>query len=279
MELEYQKTILLKRMEEWLDHCSYPGKLKDAALYATSSGKRIRPLIVILAAETYQAPIDKALDAACALEMVHSYSLIHDDLPCMDDDDYRRGRPTVHKIFGEATALLTGDFLLTAAFEIINVSRNLTNDEKVDLSIVLAKKAGARGMVVGQQKDLESEGKEISPKELFFLHYHKTALLFSAAFEFGGIVGGASTHDRRVLSQAGKKFGLAYQIADDLADDASDLRKKKASAISLLGKEKAVKMLDSLYNSTLNKLDSMSLSSHHLKSFIETLIPLTTGIC
>lgn len=273
MELEYLRIILLKRMEEWLYRSSYPGKLKDAALYATSSGKRIRPLLVLLTAETFEGSIDKALDAASALEMIHSYSLIHDDLPCMDDDDFRRGRPTVHKIYGEATALLAGDFLLTLAFEIINGSHFLSSSEKASLSFVLAKKAGAKGMVGGQQKDLESEGKEISVKELLFLHCHKTALLFSAAFEFGGIVSGATARDRRTLSQAGKRFGLAYQIADDLADDSSDIRKKKASACTVLGEEKAVKMLDSLYNSALTKLDSMSHSPHLLKSFIANSLP------
>lgn len=280
-ELEFQRPMLnfeekrqkiWERVEELISSSAYQGKLLEAAKYATGSGKALRPLIVLLIAETFGASLNKALDAAAALEVVHSYSLIHDDLPCMDDDDFRRGKPTVHKIFGEATALLTGDFLLTLAFEILNGSKHLSDFEKAKLSLILAKKAGARGMIGGQQKDLESEGKEISFKELFFLHYHKTALLFTAAFEFGGIVSSASKEDLKILSSVGKRIGLAYQIADDLADFSSDQKKKKATAVVVLGEEKADRILDALYQNISNRLNSLSVSPDLIKDFTETLI-------
>jgi len=183
--------------------------LFDAAHHSLEGGKRLRPLLLLAVLETYDVPIEKGLYPAAALEMIHTYSLIHDDLPCMDDDDMRRGKPTLHKAYPESHAVLTGDFLLTYAFETICNAPGLSEREQLDLIHILSNRAGSKGMVGGQLLDIEgSENWEEMNRK-------KTGALISAALQCGGILAGG---DLDLLTRIGVALGLVYQLVDDLID-------------------------------------------------------------
>ena len=211
-------------------------------------GKRLRPVLVIAGAEAVGGRAETVLDTACALELIHAYSLIHDDLPAMDDDDYRRGRLTNHKVFGEAMAILAGDALLTLAFRLIagNAARVATPGVVGIVVAEVADAAGTNGMVGGQVVDIESEGKTISPAMLDYIHLHKTAALIRAALRVGAQLAGGRAEQVEAISQAGQVLGLAFQIVDDILDvegslaelgksAGSDERKKKVTYPSLHG--------------------------------------------
>jgi geranylgeranyl diphosphate synthase type II len=211
-------------------------------------GKRLRPVLVIAGAEAVGGRAETVLDTACALELIHAYSLIHDDLPAMDDDDYRRGRFTNHKVFGEAMAILAGDALLTLAFRLIagNAARVATPGVVGTVVAEVADAAGTGGMVGGQVVDIESEGKAISPEMLDYIHLHKTAALIRAALRVGAQLAGGRAEQVEAISRAGQALGLAFQIVDDILDvegslaelgksAGSDERKKKATYPSLHG--------------------------------------------
>ena len=200
-----------------------PGRLIEAMRYSLlAPGKRLRPLLALAAAEAVGGEsrrADEAVQAACcAVELVHCYSLIHDDLPAMDDDDFRRGRPSNHKAFGEATAILAGDALLTLAFEwIAEGGQGARAGAHVRAALALARGAGMRGMVRGQARDL-GEAAPVTILALEQLHAEKTAALFRAAVEIGGAVAGAGERQMRALGASGERFGVAFQHADDLDD-------------------------------------------------------------
>ena len=216
-----------------------PARLAAAMRHSVlGGGKRLRPLLCLMAAEACGAEAEAALPAACALELVHTYSLIHDDLPAMDDDDLRRGRPTCHKAFDEATAILAGDALLTLAFEVIATH---IRPARAALGCVqaLAEAAGAAGMVGGQMADLQAEGRsDGTALELEAIHRRKTGALLRAALRMGAIVAGADARRRVALDNYGKAVGLAFQIVDDLLDVEGDEAKlgKRARKDSELGK-------------------------------------------
>ena len=216
-----------------------PERLGRAMAYSLmAGGKRLRPVLCLLAAEACGGAAEAALPAACALEMVHTYSLIHDDLPAMDDDDLRRGRPTCHKAFDEATAILAGDGLLTLAFEV--VARHVRPAEAaVACTRILAEAAGPEGMVGGQMADLQAEGRDDATLDaLEFIHRRKTGALLRAALRMGGIVAGADETSLRALDTYGRAVGLAFQIIDDLLDVQGDEAKlgKRVNKDSQLGK-------------------------------------------
>ncbi len=192
-----------------------------------AGGKRLRPVLVYASAEALGLPCAKASSAAAAFEMIHTYSLIHDDLPAMDDDDLRRGKPTNHKVFGEGVAILAGDALLTLAFEALAgaaLECGLPSKETADLIVNAADAAGFKGMVGGQAADLEAEGWQRknhgfrAGRVLEYIHRHKTAALIRASVEAGAILAGASPARRRALRRYGEEIGLAFQIADDILD-------------------------------------------------------------
>ncbi len=198
-----------------------PPHLAEAIRYSLlAPGKRLRPLLVLKAAEACGGSIEEALPAACAAEMVHAYSLIHDDLPAMDDDDLRRGRPTCHTVFGEAVAILAGDALLARAFEVLATDVH-PPERAAECCAVLSRAAGATALVGGQAADLVgklSTG-EIAPlQQLESIHRRKTGAMFVASLELGGIVAGAGKWELGVLRSYGSKVGLAFQITDDLLD-------------------------------------------------------------
>jgi geranylgeranyl diphosphate synthase, type II len=215
-----------------------------------AGGKRLRPILVIAGAEAVGAPPATVMPTACALEMIHTYSLIHDDLPAMDDDDYRRGRLTNHKVFGDAVAILAGDALLTLAFKLVADNAALVSDPRVvcDVVAAIAEACGTFGMVGGQVVDIESEGKAITPETLEYIHRHKTAALLRGSLWVGARLGGADAAALAAIDDAGQSLGLAFQIVDDILDvegslealgktAGSDARKQKATYPALHGLE------------------------------------------
>ena len=216
-----------------------PPLLRKAMGYSLlAGGKRLRPALVMAAAECCGLKPRRVLKAACALEMIHTYSLIHDDLPAMDDDDLRRGRPTSHKVFGEATAILAGDALLTWAFELAaeNAAElGLGGRGACELVAVISSGAGARGMVGGQAADIRAEGwadaaikdggKRKARALIRYIHTHKTAALIAASLEAGAVLAKASAQRRAALREYGRSIGLAFQIADDVLDVVGDKKK------------------------------------------------------
>ncbi len=197
----------------------HPAELHQAMRYACEGGKRLRALICYAAAETLQIDARQIDAAACAVELIHAYSLIHDDLPCMDDDALRRGKPSVHAKFGEATAVLAGDALQTLAFKVLSEDMTLSCDARLAMISQLALAAGSRGMVGGQAIDLHSEGKSLNLAELEALHVHKTGALLRACLLLACAAGSRIEASRsNALDRFGKCIGLAYQIQDDVLD-------------------------------------------------------------
>jgi len=195
-----------------------PTKLREAIRYSLlASGKRLRPMLVLLAAEACGGSIETALPAACAIEMVHTYSLIHDDLPAMDDDDLRRGRPTCHKAFDEATAILAGDALLTLAFEVL-AEHIHPPALAATCCRALAKAAGACNLVGGQADDMECSFSTVGLKLLESIHRRKTGALIQVSLRLGGVTAGADAQQLSILDQYGCHVGLAFQIIDDMLD-------------------------------------------------------------
>jgi farnesyl diphosphate synthase len=225
-----------------------PARLHQAMRYATlEGGKRVRPLLVFAAGEVAGASAERLELAACAVELIHAYSLVHDDLPCMDNDVLRRGKPTVHVEFDEATALLAGDALQSAAFQLL-ADQRLADDPRAQLDMVktLAVAAGSRGMAGGQQIDLESTGKSLTLPELEFMHIHKTGALIRAAVTLGAACGQLDSAQRNALDRYGKAMGLAFQVVDDVLDyegstttlgktAGKDSRQGKPTYVSALG--------------------------------------------
>lgn len=238
----YLASIEKKLDQLILPSSPYYASLLEGGRYSLlSPGKRIRPLLTLLTTELFSKEnIDKALVPACALEIVHTYSLIHDDLPCMDDDDFRRGRPTLHRVYNEAHAVLVGDFLLTHAFEILAKDSLLSPEQKVECIRSLATAAGAEGMVGGQVMDLEGKS------ELRQIHLQKTAALFGCALELGGIVSTLPFSLIQSLHTFGLQFGLLFQMIDDIVDRDHPLGEEKALAGAELLYREAMAQLDSL---------------------------------
>ena len=212
-----------------------PATVHEAMRYSVfAGGKRLRPILVIAGAEAVGGTMERVLPTACAFELIHTYSLIHDDLPAMDDDDYRRGRLTNHKVFGEAIAILAGDALLTLAFALLA--------EHASLEVVkeVAHAAGTLGMIGGQVADIQAEGKSVDAATLEYIHRHKTAALIRCALQSGALLAGASSSALHAIGEAGAHLGLAFQIVDDILDvegsledlgktSGSDRRKKKVT--------------------------------------------------
>jgi geranylgeranyl diphosphate synthase type II len=244
------------------------GVIWEAMRYALlGKGKRLRPKLVIAAAKTFGAGEDKSLDPACAIEMVHAYSLVHDDLPCMDDDDLRRGRATLHRVYPEAVALLAGDALLTHAFLTISNARNLGPKEIVKLNRCLASYAGANGMVGGQTMDILSANEIYSKERLIEMSARKTGALFSASLEFGAIVANAHEYEAP-MRQLGLQIGLAYQIIDDLEDAKQSSDQGKPTFLTLLSTVEANDLLNKTINEMERQLDLLPKGAPLIKDLV-----------
>jgi len=265
--IEYKK-IIDKRLIELFNKKDLPYQiLIDAALYAVdTTAKRIRPLLILSCVKSYDQDISIAIDPACAIELVHTYSLIHDDLPCMDDDDFRRGKPTLHKKYPEWVAVLTGDYLLNYAFEIVLNIKNLSEKQILELARTLSK--NSCNLLAGQTVDLVSENKKIDFETLNFMHLNKTASLFVAAIDFAAIILNLDSKKRENLNIFAKKLGFIFQIQDDILDnqsvDNSDEILKKSTYISILGLEKSNTVLSNLKQECLNLLKDLNLKKNYL---------------
>lgn len=250
-----EATVVDKALDCWLPSADEPPQnLHRALRYSVfAGGKRLRPLLVREACRASGGDPQLALPTACAVELIHTYSLIHDDLPCMDDADLRRGQPTSHRVFGEAMAVLAGDALLTLAFELmarVQVSQGATPLQGVEVMALVSEAVGATGMIGGQVMDLESGGQELGADRLGELHARKTGALFRACAESGAVLAGASFGQRSSLRNFGQCLGLAFQIADDLLDvmgdpretgkdTAGDAKHGKLTFVSVYGEELA----------------------------------------
>lgn len=220
-----------QRVEVMLDQLlptpdSYPPQLMEAMRYSVfAGGKRLRPILALAAAETVGGDAEAILPAAGALEYIHTYSMIHDDLPAMDDDDYRRGKLTNHKVYGEAMAILAGDALLTHAFEVLSgppLSEHFPAALLQQVSYRVARASGSFGMIGGQVMDIDSEGKQATLEILEYIHRHKTAALLTASVTTGALLGGGTAAQVQALERYGHDVGWAFQIADDLLDVEGD---------------------------------------------------------
>lgn len=216
----------------------------EAARYSLfAGGKRVRPILCLAAAEVVEGSANAVMPAACALEMVHTYSLIHDDLPAMDNDDFRRGRPTNHRVYGEAVAILAGDLLLTEAFGLLAAppaveAVAIPAERRLQAVAILARASGAQGMIAGQVIDLESETREVDLTTVEYMHIRKTGALISASLEIGAVLSGASPEALEALIRYGRHVGLAFQITDDLLDVEGDPQVMGKSAGSDAAKNK-----------------------------------------
>jgi len=296
MSLEWRlDTYLQERiqlLEAALDHYlpgkeTLPARLHEAMRYSVfAGGKRIRPVLMMAACEAIGETPQTVLPAACAIEMIHSYSLIHDDLPAMDDDDYRRGQPTSHKVYGEAQAILAGDALLTEAFILLSspdVWDEVAAERRREVIHLLARSAGSRGMVGGQVVDMQSEGQEIDLPTLEYIHTHKTGALILAAIETGAILAGADQAQRRALCRYGEAAGLAFQVADDILDIVadqeqlgkdvgSDLQRGKATYPALIGLDGARERARELRNLAFSALHDFGDSARPLREIASYIV-------
>ncbi len=225
-----------------------PGPLIDAARYAVlNGGKRLRPQLLIAVGTLHGKPLEPSLAPACVIEMIHAYSLIHDDLPCMDDDDVRRGKPSLHKVYTEGQALLTGNLLLTYAFETLCTAPHLTPHQRLQIIQTISHRVGAWGMIGGQELDIRSET-PMTEETLKDLHRRKTGALIQACVECGIIIN--ESPDAPQLKKLGILLGDLYQLLDDLQDP-QDLIEGRPTALALWGSEKTKKIAEDLYQQAL----------------------------
>ncbi len=262
-----------------------PARLHEAMRYASlEGGKRVRPLLAFAAGEVSGAAVERVEIAAAAVEMIHAYSLVHDDMPCMDDDVLRRGKPTVHVQYDEATALLVGDALQSLAFQLLS-EHKLADDAHLQLEMVktLAAAAGSRGMAGGQQIDLEATGKTLSLPELELMHIHKTGAVIRAAVLLGFGCGKVSESEAQKLDKYAKAIGLAFQVVDDVLDaDAStatlgktagkDSKQGKATYVSLMGPARARQLAEELRAQAQAALAGLGAQARRLSELADFIV-------
>lgn len=279
--MEDRVQVINQELENYLQILNIPSKLKKSMLYSIKAGgKRVRPILVIASYEVFQRNIKKTISTASAIELIHTYSLIHDDLPAMDNDDYRRGKLTNHKVFDEATAILAGDALLTYAFEIIAKDNNLTDLEKVYIIQKLSEASGPKGMVAGQILDIEAETKSVSLDELITIHSKKTGALINFSVHIGAYLGGASEEQLHYLEEFSSNLGLLFQVQDDILDIigdeeklgkpiGSDEEKEKSTYPSLLGLKGAKQYRDNYAEKAQNALEKAGIQASYLNHIID----------
>ena len=288
--LDHLRNQIVQRLEALLQEVQEP-KLREVMMYsALGGGKRIRPLLMLASTEAvYGSYYNAALDFACAIEMIHAYSLAHDDLPAMDNDDFRWGRPTCHKAFTEGLAVLAGDGLLSFAVEVM--ARRINNSSLDSLLAARAlnciiKAAGANGMVAGQMSDLINEGQPIDAETLTAIHRRKTGCLITACFEAGAILGGANDTLIQDMVKLGQVVGLAFQIKDDILDVTStaetlgkpigsDEANQKATYVSVHGLAAAEAEYERLSREAMSMLDAIPCKTDTLRSIISQTIART----
>jgi geranylgeranyl diphosphate synthase type II len=285
-------ALVDQSLDQWLPGENVlPHALHKAMRYSIfAGGKRLRPIMMIAASEAVGGTAQQVMHAACAMEMIHTYSLIHDDLPAMDDDDFRRGRPTNHKVYGEAVAILAGDALLTEAFRLLadaKVNQSIPPTTVMRVIELVARFAGSHGMVGGQVVDMESEGKEIDFPTLEYIHTHKTGGLILASIQVGALLGGGDEKQLTALTRFGGAAGLAFQIADDILDVigdqaelgkdiGSDQARGKATYPSLLGLAEARQRADELCDIAIEALAPLGPPAKTLQELARYIIDRTS---
>ena len=274
-------TFLLNYFE---NKGSFNKVIYDSASYSLNiGGKRIRPLLMLLTYNMYKENWREILEFSSAIEMIHTYSLIHDDLPCMDNDDLRRGKPTNHKVYGEDIAVLAGDALLNEAMNVMMKFSLNHGREALVASQKIAEAAGAEGMIGGQVVDIINEGKKISEEELRYMHMKNTGALIKVSIVAGAILGNASEEEIELLEKFGENLGLAFQIKDDILDVIgnteklgkkvlSDEENDKTNFISMHGLDYCIKECERLTNESINILDSLSVNTEALKILTKELL-------
>lgn len=261
-----------------------PQTLHAAMRYSLfAGGKRLRPALTLAAAEACGGKAEQALPAACAVECIHTYSLIHDDLPCMDNDDFRRGKPTSHKVYGEGIAVLAGDALLTIAFEIMAAAEATARYPLATLVRELGSAAGSHWLIGGQVVDLQSEGKKLTPKELKYIHQSKTAALLTACMRLGAMSANATPKQLQALTEFGQSLGLAFQVIDDILDvtqsseklgksAGKDITAQKATYPSVFGLEKSRDEARRLTEMARRSLQSFGAKAERLRAMADYLL-------
>ena len=281
--IDEYRPLIEKRLDELIPKSEYSVCAEAMRYSILSGGKRIRPILLL---EFYKLCGGKdlyALDFASALEMIHTYSLIHDDLPCMDNDDMRRGRPSCHKAFGEDTALLAGDALLTAAFSVAACTKGIEADRLIKAIKILSDKSGVCGMIGGQVMDLSFEKTGASPDELETMYFKKTACLLEIAAMCGCVLAGADDALVNKASEYARCLGLAFQIIDDILDCTadektfgkpvgSDEKNGKTTYVTVFGLENSKKIAAELTNKAVEILDEFDGNTEHLKEFTKYLL-------
>lgn len=283
-EFEAYRARVDAALERHLELSDVPQTLREAMHYGVfAGGKRVRPVLLYLASETLGVPLECADATACAIEFVHAYSLIHDDLPAMDDDDLRRGQPTCHIQFDEATAILAGDALQALAFEVIGTDERIPADVRLRLVTGLARAAGAGGMVAGQVLDLAAESRSVNLDELENIHHRKTGDMIGFALTAACCLAGASNDDTAALAEFGRKLGLAFQVQDDILDVSGDTNRigkrtgsdegnQKSTYVSLFGLNGAGYHLGELHELALAALDPFGERADPLRRLADFII-------
>ena len=283
--LKQQKALVDQALEQSIE-ITRPEKIYEAMRYSLlAGGKRLRPILCLATCDLTGGTSEIAMPTACALEMIHTMSLIHDDLPAMDNDDFRRGKPTNHKVFGEDIAILAGDGLLAYAFEYVATqTKNVAPENIIKVVARLGRTVGAAGLVGGQVLDLESEGKsDITAETLSFIHSHKTGALLEASVVSGAVLADAAETDINRLSQYAQNIGLAFQIIDDILDITAtdeqlgktagkDLQAKKATYPSLWGLEKSQLKAQELVDSAIAQLDVYGAKAEPLRAVANYIV-------
>ncbi|WP_252235512.1 polyprenyl synthetase family protein [Clostridium sp. CH2] len=285
MEIDNLKNVIDEYLKNYfINRNSYNRVVYESAGYSVNiGGKRIRPILLILTYSLYKDNIEKIMPMAAAIEMIHTYSLIHDDLPCMDDDDLRRGKPTNHKVFGENIAVLAGDALLNEAMTLLMKSSLELGESALKASYEISKAAGPEGMIGGQVVDVLSEVSEISKEELEYMHEKKTGELIRVSIVAGGILARVPSGDIEALNEYGKKLGLAFQIKDDILDVIGtketlgkatnrDKELNKTNFITVYGLEKCEELCKMLTDECIKILDNLSVDASLLKELTHNLL-------
>jgi geranylgeranyl diphosphate synthase type II len=261
-----------------------PATIHKAMRYSLfAGGKRLRPILCLAATEACGGKFAAALPHACAVECIHTYSLIHDDLPSMDNDDLRRGRPTCHKVFGDAIAILAGDALLTVAFEIATRAKPVSRYDLHEVMREIAEAAGSRKLIAGQVADLEAEGKNLSREQVRSIHENKTAALLTASVRLGAMAANASAKQLAAVTAFGRALGLAFQVIDDILDvtqtseklgksAGKDLAAKKATYPAVFGLEKSRSEARRLTKQAHKALESLGKNAQVLRSLADYLL-------
>lgn len=283
-QLKKYTDIVDKQLDKYLDPKDNPqGIIYEAMRYSVfAGGKRLRPVLMLLTCEMCGGDINEVLPFACALEMIHTYSLIHDDLPAMDNDDLRRGKPTSHKQFGEATAILAGDALLNKAFEVVSQYSGNNSDRAIKAINILAVSSGTEGMIGGQIVDMQSEGRDITLDELRYLHLNKTGAIIRSACKIGAVMSGADSVKIKAVDEFSENLGIAFQIQDDILDVTgteaelgkpigSDAEEGKNTYVSLLGLQKSKDMSEEYSKKAKQALDIFGEKANTLKELTDYL--------